>query len=388
MSNARLFSVSKHAGAGAGPDATAFAMAGMAELIDEARAGRMFILVDDEGRENEGDLVIPAQFATPDAINFMACYGRGLICLAMTRDRVEELRLPLMAQTGRARRQTAFTASIEAKEGVTTGISARDRAHTIAVAINPRTQPTDIVSPGHVFPIMARDGGTLIRAGHTEGAVDIARLAGLIPAGVICEIMNHDGTMARLTDLVAFTQRHNLRMGSIADLIAFRSRSETLIIRIHEGNLIGVMGEEWNLRVYSDAIENREHVALTKGDPAAPDPVMVRVHAGDWMTDILGGRRVIALHNAMRMIAEEKRGVVILISNSRPIALPQRAMDRDISKEHCRPVLRDYGIGAQILVDLGVRNMILLSDTDHVISGLDGYELNVVAQRRIGGRAK
>jgi 3,4-dihydroxy 2-butanone 4-phosphate synthase/GTP cyclohydrolase II len=243
MSNARLFSVSEHASAGAGPDAMPFAMAGTAELIEEARAGRMFILVDDEGRENEGDLVIPAQFATPDAINFMARYGRGLICLAMTRDRVEELRLPLMAQTSRARRQTAFTASVEANEGVTTGISAHDRAHTIAVAINPGTQPADIVSPGHVFPIMARDGGTLIRAGHTEGAVDIARLAGLIPAGVICEIMNHDGTMARLPDLVAFTHRHNLRMGSIADLIAFRSRSETLITRIHEGNLTGVMGE-------------------------------------------------------------------------------------------------------------------------------------------------
>ena len=386
MSNARLFSVSKHASAGAGLDAMPFAMAGTAELIEEARAGRMFILVDDEGRENEGDLVIPAQFATPDAINFMARYGRGLICLAMTRDRVEELRLPLMAQTGRARRQTAFTASIEAKEGVTTGISAHDRAHTIAVAINPRTQPTDIVSPGHVFPIMARDEGTLVRAGHTEGAVDIARLAGLIPAGVICEIMNYDGTMARIPDLVAFTQRHNLRMGSIADLIAFRSCSETLITRIHEGNLAGVMGEEWNLRVYSDAFENREHVALTKGDPAAPDPVMVRLHAGDWMTDILGGRRLIALHNAMRMIAEEKRGVVVLVSSSRRIAPPQHAMDRGMSDEHGRPVLRDYGIGAQILVDLGVRNMILLSDADHVISGLHGYGLNVIAHRPIGGR--
>jgi 3,4-dihydroxy 2-butanone 4-phosphate synthase/GTP cyclohydrolase II len=336
----------------------------------------MFILVDDERRENEGDLVIPAQFATSDAINFMARYGRGLICLAMTRDRVEELRLPLMAQTGRARRQTAFTVSIEAKEGVTTGISAPDRAHTIAVAIDPRTQPTEIVSPGHVFPIMARDGGTLIRAGHTEGAVDIARLAGLIPAGVICEIMNHDGTMARLPDLVAFTQRHNLRMGSIADLIAFRVRSETLITRIHEGNLTGVMGDAWNLCVYLDAIENREHVALTKGDPAAPDPVMVRVHTGDLMTDVLGGRLMV-LHNAMRMIAEEKRGVVVLVSSPRPIAPPQRATERDMLA---------HGIGAQILLDLGVRNMILLSDTDHVISGLDSYGLNVIAQRPIGGR--
>jgi 3,4-dihydroxy 2-butanone 4-phosphate synthase / GTP cyclohydrolase II len=272
MSNARLFSVSEHASAGAGPDAMPFAMAGTAELIEEARAGRMFILVDDEGRENEGDLVIPAQFATPDAINFMARYGRGLICLAMTRDRVEELRLPLMAQTSRARRQTAFTASVEANEGVTTGISAHDRAHTIAVAINPGTQPADIVSPGHVFPIMARDGGTLIRAGHTEGAVDIARLAGLIPAGVICEIMNHDGTMARLPDLVAFTHRHNLRMGSIADLIAFRSRSETLITRIHEGNLTGVMGEEWNLRVYSDAIENSRACSFDKGRSGCAGP--------------------------------------------------------------------------------------------------------------------
>ena len=198
--------------------------------------------------------------------------------------------------------------------------------------------------------------------------------------------MNYDGTIARIPDLVAFTQRHNLRMGSIADLIAFRSRSETLITRIHEGNLTDVMGEEWNLRVYSDAFENREHVALTKGDPAAPDPVMVRVHAGDWMTDILGGWRLIALHNAMRMIAEEKRGVVVLVSSSRRIAPPQHAADRGMSEEHGRPVLRDYGIGAQILVDLGVRNMILLSDADHVISGLHGYGLNVIAQRPIGGR--
>ena len=360
-------------------------MAGVAALVEEAQAGRMFVLVDDERREDEGDLVIPAQFATPEAINFMARYARGLICLAMTRKRLDELHLPLMAQTSHTRTQTAFTASIEAKEGVTTGISAYDRAHTVAVAIDPNTRPSDIVSPGHVFPIMARDGGTLIRAGHTEGAVDIARLAGLIPAGVICEIMNPDGTMARLPDLIDFAQRHDLKVGSIADLIAYRSRSERLVTRVRVGNLRGVTGGDWTLYEYASAIDDREYVALTKGDLSVPGPAMVRVHAGDFVTEILGGRRLTMLHNAMRIIAEQERGVLVLISDPRPIAPSQPPNLSEVPEECARPILRDYGTGAQILVDLGVQNMILLSDTDQVISGLEGYGLTVVAQRPIGG---
>src|SRR5246500_5142161 len=245
------------------------------ELIEEARNGHMFILVDDEDRENEGDLVIPAQFATPDAINFMARYARGLICLSMTRQRVEQLGLPLMSQSNSTRHQTAFTVSIEAREGVTTGISAADRAHTVAVAINPEATRADIVTPGHVFPLVAREGGTLVRAGHTEAAVDIARLAGLNPAGVICEIMNDDGTMARLPDLVSFAQRHNLKLGSIADLIAYRRLTERLVKRVADGMFRHVAGGEWRAVVYANTVEYQEHLALVMGDLSGPEPVMV-----------------------------------------------------------------------------------------------------------------
>ncbi len=241
------------------------------ELIEEARAGRMFVLVDDEDRENEGDLVIPAQFATPDAINFMARHARGLICLALTRSRVERLGLPLMAAANGTRHQTAFTVSIEAAEGVTTGISAHDRAHTIAVAINPELGRDHITTPGHVFPLVAREGGTLVRAGHTEAAVDIARMAGLNPSGVICEVMNDDGTMARLPDLVAFAQRHNFKLGTIADLIAHRRRTERLVRRVEEGVLHHPIGGEWRLAVYANTVEYAEHLVLSKGDLAAPD---------------------------------------------------------------------------------------------------------------------
>src|SRR3954469_6557899 len=236
------------------------------ELIEEARRGRMFILVDDEDRENEGDLVIPGQFATPDAINFMARFARGLICLAMTRQRVEQLGLPLMSQSNGTRHQTAFTVSIEAKDGVTTGISAADRAHTIAVAVNPESGRDDLVTPGHVFPLMAREGGTLVRAGHTEAAVDLARLAGLNPAGVICEIMNDDGTMARMPDLVAFAQHHGLKLGTIADLIAHRRRTERLVRGVTEGQIEHAIGGDWRLVVYTNTLEYAEHLALVRGD--------------------------------------------------------------------------------------------------------------------------
>ena len=365
-------------------DTLSRSLCGAAELIEEARAGRMFILVDDEDRENEGDLVIPAQFATPDAINFMARHARGLICLAMTQQRVEHLGLPLMAQSNGTRHQTAFTVSIEAREGVTTGISAADRARTIAMAINPGAGRNDIVTTGHVFPLMAREGGTLVRAGHTEAAVDIAQLAGLTPAGVICEIMNDDGTMARLADLVAFAQRHALKLGSIADLIAHRRRTERLVRRVQDGVLHHAVGGEWRLAVYANTLDYAEHLVLTKGDLAAPTPAMVRVHAVDLVTDVLGGPQWSALHTAMRMIAAEGRGAVVLIRDPRPTSVSERIRLMGGSPRP-QAFLRDYGIGAQILVDLGVRDMVLLSNTQRTVVGLEGYGLNIVDQRPIEG---
>ncbi len=288
-------------------------LASAEEIIEEARAGRMFILVDDEDRENEGDLVIPAQFATPDAVNFMARHARGLICLALTRARCETLGLKLMAQSNGSRHETAFTVSIEAREGVTTGISAADRARTIAVAINPECGAADIVSPGHIFPLMARDGGTLVRTGHTEAAVDIARLAGLTPAGVICEIMNEDGTMARLPDLVSFAQYHNLKLGTIADLIAYRRRMEKLVRRAGDGMITDGAGHQWRSVVFENTIDQVEHVALIKGDIAADEPVLVRMHAISTIDDILGGDHIRDLRRAMAQIAQSGRGVVVLI---------------------------------------------------------------------------
>jgi len=352
------------------------------ELIDEARNGRMFILVDDEDRENEGDLVIPAQFATPDAINFMARHARGLICLAMTRRRVEKLGLPLMSQQNGTRHQTAFTVSIEAREGVTTGISAADRAHTIAVAINPDSTRDDITTPGHVFPLMAREGGTLVRAGHTEASVDIARKAGLSPSAVICEIMNDDGTMARLPDLVTFAQKHNLKLGTIADLIAHRRLTERLVRRVEEGAYQHAAGGDWRVIVYANTVEYQEHLALVKGDVSGPDPVLVRMHAVDLLDDMTGSPHWIAVHNAMHMIARAGRGIVVLIREHRKTALAERVRLLSASPRPQRE-LRDYGIGAQILLDLGVTNMILLTNRRRTVIGLEGYGLNIVEQRPI-----
>ena len=362
-------------------------MSSAAELIEEARAGRMFILVDDEDRENEGDLVIPAQFATPDAINFMARHARGLICLAMNRHRVEQLGLPLMAQANGTRHQTAFTVSIEAREGVTTGISAYDRAHTIAVAINPECGRDDIVTPGHVFPLMAREGGSLVRAGHTEAAVDIARLAGLNPAGVICEVMNDDGQMARLPDLITFAQHHNLKLGSIADLISHRRRTERLVRRVQEGEIHHAEGGNWKLIVYANTVEYAEHLVLIKGNLDDPEPPLVRVHAVDLLGDMLGGPHPTSLHGAMRIIAAEGRGVVVLIRDAAPKSLSERVRKMAGSPRPLRP-LRDYGIGAQILVDLGVKDMVLLSNTHRTVVGLEAYGLNIVDQRPIGGASE
>ncbi len=356
-----------------------------AEIIEEARAGRIFILVDDEDRENEGDLVIPAQFATPDAINFMAKHARGLICLALTKSRVEGLGLPLMSQANGSRHETAFTVSIEAREGVTTGISAADRARTVAVAVNPEMGREDIVTPGHIFPLMARDGGTLVRAGHTEAAVDISRLAGLIPAGVICEIMNDDGTMARLPDLVAFGQRHNLKLGTIADLIAHRRTTERLVRRAEEGLVKSPRGNDVvRVIAYTSKVDGVEHLAIVLGDVTSPEPVLVRMHAIDTITDLLGGEHFGSLHGAIEQIHTARRGVVVMIRESRPTAISERIRDM-VAGTRPEPALRDYGIGAQILLDLGVKDMILLSNHKRTIVGLEGYGLNVVEQRMIEG---
>jgi 3,4-dihydroxy 2-butanone 4-phosphate synthase/GTP cyclohydrolase II len=374
------------------------------DVIEDARNGRMFILVDDQDRENEGDLVIPAQMATPEVINFMAKYGRGLICLAISRARCEKLGLKLMSSENRSRHQTAFTVSIEAREGVTTGISASDRARTIAVAIDPEKEAKDIISPGHIFPLMARDGGVLVRAGHTEAAVDIAGLAGLNPSGVICEIMNDDGTMARLPDLVKFAQFHGLKVAAIADLIAYRRKHDRTVERTIETTLRSRFGGEFKMYVYVNNAAYAEHIALVKGDISGPEPVLVRMHALNVLDDVLGdtsvGRGGI-LHSAMKMIGQIGRGVVVLVREPRPTSLSDRVRARqpdpgslagalgEFLSDHGRQVaaaaagLRDYGVGAQILLDLGVRNMVLLSDHPRNIVGLEGYGLHVAEWRTI-----
>jgi 3,4-dihydroxy 2-butanone 4-phosphate synthase/GTP cyclohydrolase II len=349
------------------------------ELLEEARRGRMFILVDDEDRENEGDLVIPAQFATPDAINFMARYARGLICLSMTRARVDQLGLPLMAQSNGTRHQTAFTVSIEARDGVTTGISAADRARTVAVAINPELGREHIVTPGHVFPLVAREGGTLVRAGHTEAAVDFARLAGLNPSGVICEIMNDDGSMARMPDLVAFAQHHGLKLGTIADLIAHRRRTEKLVRRVEEGEVEQAIGGTWRAVVYESTAAPGEHLALVKGDVSGDAPVLVRMHAASLFREIVSGRGLGDLHAAMRMIDAAGRGVVVLLRDPRPDALSIRL--KRGPTHAIAPEIRDYGIGAQILDDLGVKRIIRLSNNPRPLIGLEGYGLQVLETR-------
>ena len=356
------------------------------DIIEDARNGRMFILVDDEERENEGDLVIPAQMATPEAINFMAKYGRGLICLTLTPERVRELDLPLMAQNNDSRHQTAFTVSIEAREGVTTGISASDRARTIAVATDPTKGKDDIASPGHVFPLEARDGGVLVRAGHTEAAVDVSRLAGLNPSGVICEIMNEDGSMARMPDLVEFSKLHDLKIGTIADLIAYRLRHDSLIERSLETEFESVYGGAFKMAVYTNKTVFAEHVALIKGDISTGAPVPVRMHALSVLDDVLGDAasgKSNDLRKSMEMIGEEGCGVVVLIREPQPTSLSDR-IRRKMGEDVKQPgELRDYGVGAQILLDLGIRNMILLSNTKHNIVGLEGYGLSIVEQRPI-----
>ena len=356
------------------------------EILDDATNGRMFVLVDDEDRENEGDLVIPAQMATPETINFMAKYGRGLICLALPHERVRELGLRPMERRNRSRFETAFLTSIEAAEGVTTGISAADRAHTVRVAIDPHSSAQEINTPGHVFPLEARDGGVLVRAGHTEAAIDIARLADLIPAGVICEIMNDDGTMARYDDLVAFCQRHDLRMATISDLIAYRRRTERLVEPIIESDFESRFGGRFRMIVYKNTVEYAEHIALVKGDVSIPGPVLVRVHVVNAMTDLLGDMESNSagdLHGAMQMIGDADRGVVVLIRDTLPTTVS--TFVGKISKEVIiEGAWRDVGVGAQILLDLGVSEMVLLSNVERAFVGLDGFGLRVVERLPIG----
>ncbi len=356
-------------------------------IIEEARNGRMFILVDDEGRENEGDLVIPAQMATPEAINFMARFGRGLICLALTPQRVRELGLSLMPRHNESRHETAFTVSIEAKEGVSTGISAPDRAHTIATAIDPGNGPSDLVTPGHGFPLVARDGGVLVRAGHTEAAVDLARLAGLNPSGVICEIMNDDGTMARRDDLIAFAQLHGLKIATISDLIAYRRHYDELVERTLETEFKSRFGGDFHLAVYRTKVGYGEHVALWKGDLGGAEPALVRVHALNLLDDVLGDStsgKSGELQAALEMIGEAGRGVVVLIREPVPTSLSDRLTARGGEDPSEVNELRDIGVGAHILWDLGVRNMILLSNAQHTYVGLEGYGLSVKECRPIG----
>ena len=354
------------------------------DIISDARNGKMFILVDDEGRENEGDLVIPAQFATPAAVNFMAKFGRGLICLSMTAQRTQKLGLNFMARDNGSRHQTAFTVSIEAREGVTTGISAADRACTIQVAIDPSKTSADIASPGHIFPLVARDGGVLVRAGHTEAAVDISRLAGLNPSGVICEIMNDDGTMARLPDLVKFAGEHDLKIATIADLISYRRRSEKLVKRVIESEFNSEFGGDFRMIIYSSTTEYAEHIALIKGDITSTKPTLVRMHSLNLLQDMLGDThpsQASHLKPAMEAIAKAESGVIVLIREPIRTAVSDRLRLRIGEKPHSSESLRDYGIGAQILLDLGVKDMILLSNSQKTIVGLEGYGLIVAGYK-------
>jgi 3,4-dihydroxy 2-butanone 4-phosphate synthase/GTP cyclohydrolase II len=357
-----------------------------AELIDEARNGRMFILVDDEDRENEGDLVIPAQMATPDAINFMAKNGRGLICLALSKNRVEQLGLQLMSRHNGTRHETAFTTSIEAREGVTTGISAADRARTIAVAIDAAKGPEHIVTPGHVFPLVAKEGGVLIRAGHTEAAVDVARLAGLNPSGVICEIMREDGTMARMDDLVAFAQLHGLKLGTIRDLIAYRLKKDHLVEQTAEAAFDSRWGGTWTAKSFLNKALGNEQVALVKGEIDPSKPVLVRMHQLSLFADAFGeaGRRGGLLASAMRIIGEEGAGVIVVLNRPMPDAI-SAALNVRSGKAETKDMeeLRDYGGGAQILSALGVQDMILLTNTHHTPVALGGYGLTIVGERPI-----
>lgn len=347
------------------------------EIVADVRAGKPVIIVDDENRENEGDIILAAEMATPESINFLAKFARGLICLPMERAMVERLELELMGRGNNSRHRTAFTVSIEAREGVTTGISAADRARTIQVAIDPRSTARDIATPGHVFPLLARDGGVLVRAGHTEAAVDLAKLAGFSGAGVICEIMNEDGTMARLSDLAPFARAHGLKIGTIESLIEYRRRREKLVARISTSPFHSAHGGDFTCHLYKNTVDYAEHVALVKGEIDPARPVLVRMHAMNVMNDVLGGADT--LRKSMDMIGEAGQGVVVLLREPNPESLSQ-----SLAASLPKPTqLRDYGVGAQILLDLGVRKMILLTNSPKNVIGLDGYDLHIVDYKAI-----
>ncbi|MEJ2695653.1 MAG: bifunctional 3,4-dihydroxy-2-butanone-4-phosphate synthase/GTP cyclohydrolase II [Candidatus Sulfobium sp.] len=363
------------------------------EAIEDMAAGRMVILVDDEDRENEGDLCMAAEKVTPEAINFMAKYGRGLICLSLTPERVDELKLPMMTGENTSSFGTAFTVSVEAKKGVTTGISAADRATTILAAINPDTKPEDLAKPGHVFPLRARRGGVLQRAGQTEGSVDLARLARLYPAGVICEVMSDDGTMARLPELLEFSRKHNLKVVTIKDLIRYRMRAESFVRRVSTTRLPTDFGGDFTVIAYGNDMDSNVHIALVKGEISHDDDVLVRVHSECLTGDVFGSRRCDCgeqLHSAMRMIDENGKGVILymrqegrgigLVNKLKAYELQDKGLDTVEAnlKLGFKPDLRDYGIGAQMLVDLGVRKMRLMTNNPKKIVGLEGYGLEVV----------
>jgi len=367
---------------------TSDVLVGPEEIINEARNGRMFILVDDESRENEGDLVIPAQMATPEAVNFMARHGRGLICLAITKERADHLGLEPMTRTNRSRNETAFTVSIEAKEGITTGISAADRARTIAVAIDATYGPDAIVSPGHVFPLISKPGGVLVRAGHTEAAVDVSRLAGLNSSGVICEIMREDGTMARLEDLMDFARTHGLKIGTIRDLIAYRLKKDHLVEKVATANFTAGSGAPWQAQVFRDKASGEEQLALVHGTIDPTQPVVVRMHSLDLFADVIGEScpRSGVLQASMRMIEEHGSGLVVTLHAAAPGSL-----SRSIDLRAGKPVeggdaVRGYGTGAQILAALGIHDMILLTNAHHAPVGLSGYGLAIIEERAIEAR--
>jgi 3,4-dihydroxy 2-butanone 4-phosphate synthase/GTP cyclohydrolase II len=373
-------------GAPSDEDNLTAAISPIEDIIEDARNGRPYILVDAEDRENEGDVIIPAQFATPAQINFMAKDARGLVCLSIPAERARQLRLPPMAWENQSGHGTAFTVSIEAREGVTTGISAHDRAHTIAVAVDPTKNADDLVSPGHVFPLVAKDGGVLVRAGHTEAAVDISRMAGLIPAGVICEVMKDDGSMARLPDLVAFAQLHGLKIGTIADLIAYRRRTERQVERVIETPFESVYGGAFRMVIYRNVLDRTEHVVLTKGKIDPEKPTLVRMHKVDMAADMLGhveARQDYVPRALQAIAAHPGAGVVVFIRSSGPDHLSRR-----FGEDGSRPqetILRNYGIGAQILLDLGIRDMILLTafKGELRLPSSEGYGLRIIERAQL-----